>query len=138
MTTPIGDVPDWQTLTAPQILAASQIDQPAGASFVIFSSVNPFRVWGAWLRMSLCTNASYVAAVLEIQCRLQDGAGNPLLDIACHVVAANQLNHNELSLSVPGFTPGFGGGTYNVQIVTSASAANVFCRVSGGVYYSVP
>lgn len=138
MTVTAGDTPDWQTLTAPQIQAASQLDQPAGAAFVIVGSPNPFRVWGVWARISVCTNASYTGGVLEIQCHILDGAGNLLLDVAVHVVAANQINHAELSLPVPGFTPGFGGGTYNVQISTTPSATNVFCRVSGGVYYSIP
>lgn len=138
MTTPIGDTPDWQTLVAPPILAAGQIDQPAGASFAILSLANPYRVWGVWARLSISTNASYVAAILEVQCRIQDGNGNPLLDIACHVTAANQSQHAELALAVPGFTPGNTAGSFAVQIVISASAANVFVRASGGIYYSNP
>jgi|SRR5579859_48233 len=138
MTTPTGDLPDWQTLTAPPILPASVTDQQASLTSQILQSGTPFRVWGIWMRHSMVTNASYVAAVLEIKTQIQDGNGNVLLEVASHVVAANQTVHAELSIPVPGFTPALVGGFYQVQLVSGASATNVFYRASGGIYYSSP
>src|SRR5260370_21741094 len=138
MTVPRGDLPDWQTFTAPAILPASVSDIQAGSVPPILQQGTPFRVWGLWVRMSMCTNSAYVAAILEIKTQLQDGAGNVLAEVACHVTAANQTQHAELAISVPAFTPAQFGGTYVVNLVPGASAANVFYRASAGVYYSQP
>jgi hypothetical protein len=138
MTTPKGDLPDWQTFTAPPILPASVVDQAASFTSQILQSVSPFRVWGIWVRMSVCTSGAYVAAVLEMKTEIQDGNGNVLLEVACHVVAANQITHAELTMPCPGFTPANSGGFYQVQLKTDPSAANVFYRGSGGIFYSQP
>jgi hypothetical protein len=138
MTTPMGDLPDWQTFTAPAILPFSVSDIQASQNPVILQTGTPFRVWGLWLRMSMATNAAYVAAILEVKCQIQDGNGNVLLEVACHITAANQTVHAELAIPVPGFTPALQAGTYQVSLLTGASAANVFFRASAGVYYSQP
>lgn len=138
MTTPLGDQPDWQTLVVPQQLAVASLDQQNNITAAILDMVTPFRVWGCWVRQSMCTNAAYVAAVLEMTALLRDGQSHNLLEVACHVVAANQLAHAELSLPLNGFTPAPLGGHWQVNLTTSASTANVFYRASGGIVYSVP
>jgi hypothetical protein len=138
MTTPMGDLPDWQTFTAPPILPASVIDQQASLTSQILQNTVPYRVWGIWVRMSVTTAAAYAAAVLEIKTQILDGNNNVLLEVACHVVAANQTVHAELAIPCPGFTPGNTGGFYQVQLKTDPSAANVFYRASGGIFYSQP
>ncbi len=138
MTTPMGDLPDWQIPSPPGILAVATIDQQATLTTPILQMAQPFRVWGLWLRMSMSTNAAYVAAILEISCELEDGSSNALLELACHVTAANQSQHANASIAVPGFTPMPLGGFWQVNLFTGASTANVFFRASGGLYYSVP
>lgn len=138
MTTPLGDLPDWQTFTAPAVQTAALIDQQASLVNPVFASVNPFRVWGVWLRLSVCTSASYVAAILELTADLSDGSSNIILELAVHVTAANQSQHEHATIAVPGWTPKPLGGDYRVNLFSSASAANVFYRCSGGIYYSVP
>jgi hypothetical protein len=138
VTTPKGDLPDWQAFTAPPVLVASSGDQPANTSLAIVTSANPFRVWGVWLRLSIATSSSYAGGVLGWEVKLLDGAGNLLLDEMVHVIAANQINRSNIAIAVPGFTPGFGGGSYNVQGSAAATLTNVFARWSAGVYYSMP
>jgi hypothetical protein len=134
----MGDLPDWQTFTAPAIVAASVIDNPASTLANILISGGAFRVWGVWVRMSLCTNAAYVAAILEVKTQILDGNGNVILEVACHVTAANQSQHDSLAIPVPGFTPALNTGAYAIQLKSDASAANVFYRASGGIYWSQP
>jgi hypothetical protein len=138
MTVPLGDMPDWQTQVIPNIQAASIIDQQASITAAILDLTQAFRVWGVWVRMSVCTNASYVAAVLEIASLVRDGSSHNLIEVANHVVAANQINHAELAMPVPGFTPVQLGGHWQINLTTGASAANVFYRASAGILYSVP
>lgn len=138
MTVPQGDLPDWQAFTAPPALSASCGDQPANTSIALISSPTPFRVWSAWLRLSICTSAAYVAAVLEWPVRLQDGAGNVLLEDAVHVVSPSQINHASNSIAIPGFTPQVNGGSYFVEVVAPATLANVFARYNAGIFYSTP
>jgi len=138
MTAPMGDLPDWQVPSPPGILAVATLDQQATLNTVLFQSAVPFRVWGLWLRMSMATNAAYVAAILEITTELMDGNSNGLLELACHVTAANQSQHANAAIAVPGFTPQPLGGFWQVNFFTGASAANVFFRASAGLYYSIP
>ncbi len=138
MTTPMGDLPDWQTFTAPAILPFSVSDIQASQSPALLQSGTPFRVWGIWLRMSMSTNAAYVAAILEVVTQVIDGGNALLLELACHVTAANQSQHDAVSIAVPGFTPALVAGTYTVSLKTGASAANVFFRAGGGIYVSQP
>jgi hypothetical protein len=138
VTQPQGDLPDWQAFTAPPCLAASTGDQPANTSFAIVTSGSPFRIWGVWLRLSIATSSAYTGGVLGWEGKVLDGAGNILLDLMVHVIAANQINHAELAIPVPGFTPGFGGGSYNIQGITPATLTNVFARWAAGAFYSIP
>jgi len=134
----MGDLPDWQTFTAPAILPFTVSDIGASTNAVILQTGTPYRVWGIWVRMSMSTSAAYVAAILETKTQVVDGNGNVLLEVACHVTAANQTVHAELAIPVPGFTPALVGGTYITSLLSGATAANVFYRASAGIYYSQP
>jgi hypothetical protein len=138
MTTPQGDLPDWQAFTAPPVLVSGLSDIQANINATILQSGTPFRVWGVWVRMSMSTSAGYVAAILEIVTQIVDGNGNVLLEVACHVTAANQSQHDCLAIPVPGFTPALSSSLYAISLKTGASAANVFYRGGGGIYYSQP
>lgn len=138
MTTPLGDLPDWNVLTTPNQLAIASLDQQNNITAAILDMTQPFRVWGVWVRQSLCTTAAYVAAVLEMTALVRDGQSHNMLEVACHVVAASQIAHAELAIPLPGFTPAPLGGHWQVNLTTSASTANVFYRASAGIFYSVP
>lgn len=138
MTTPLGDLPDWQTLTTPQILAASILDQLPAQQAIIHGVASPFRVWGLWVRLSVATSSAYVTAVNELTAKIVDGNLAPLLEVAVHVEQAGQIAHAELAIPIPGFTPPNSGATFIVQLVSSSAPANIFYRCSGGVFYSNP
>src|SRR5260370_40768983 len=106
MTTPMGDLPDWQTLVTPPVLAFGISDIQAGLTPVILQTGAPFRVWGMWVRMSLATNAAYVAAILEVGTQIVDSNGAVLLDVASHLTAANQSQRGSKAIARPGCTPG--------------------------------
>lgn len=134
----MGDLPDWQTLVTPAVLQAGTFDITASTTSPIISVFSPIRIWAMWLRMSISTSAAYVAAILEQVCKMQDLSGNVLFDLACHVTAANQSQHDHIVIPVSGFTPLPLGGTWGVELVTGPTAANVFSRASAGIFYSSP
>lgn len=138
MTTPLGDQPDWQTLVSPQQLAIASIDQQNNVTAAILDMVQPFRVWGVWVRQSLCTTSTYAGGVLEMTALVRDGQSHNMLEVACHIIAANQIAHAELAIPLNGFTPAPLGGHWQVNLTTSATIANMFYRASAGIYYSVP
>jgi len=139
MTTPMGDLPDWQTLVTPPVLAFGISDIQAGLTPVILQTGAPFRVWGMWVRMSLATVTVYVAAILEVVTQIVDSNGAVLLEVACHVTAANQSQHDSKAIAIPGYTPAAAAGpSYVISLKTGASAANVFYRGGGGIFYSQP
>lgn len=138
MTTPQGDLPDWQTFTAPPVLAVNSGDQPASTSFNLLSLAAPYRVWGVWLRQSMCTSSTFAPGILEWPVTIKDGAGNVLLDLSVHVSNANQTVSESNSIAVPGFTPALVGGLYTIIIAAPATLTNVFARYNGGMYYSSP
>lgn len=138
MTMPAGDQPDWQTLVSPQIVVASIIDQANNLNSAIFQSTSPFRVWGVWVRGSAATAAAYAGGVQEIKTRILDGFGNAILEVAFHVIAANQIAHAELAIPLNGFTPAIAAGFYTIDLNTDPELANTFYKGSGGIFYSQP
>lgn len=138
MSTPPGDLPDWQAFVAPPVLNASTIDQPASVGIALFSSAQPFRVWGVWIRLAIASSSAFVASTVEGFVKIADGFGNVLLDACAYILQPGQLNHMNNSIAVPGFTPQFGGGSYNITATAAGTAANIFMRWSAGIYYSVP
>lgn len=138
MTVPMGDLPDWQTLVTPNILTASVIDQANNVNGNIFQSATPFRVWGLWVRGSAATSSTYAGGVQEIKTRLLDGFGNALLEVAFHLIAANQIAHAELAIPIGGYTPPLVAGNYTILLSTDPELANTFYKGSGGIFYSQP
>lgn len=138
MTTPKGDIPDWQTLVTPQILVASILDQGAGGAGQIIQSGSPFRIWGVWVAHRFSSNNTFVTGGGAVITAIKDGMGNALLAVESDVRVANQVTWAHNSLPVPGFTPAFNAGSYQCQLVTSAAVANTAYFASGGILYSVP
>ena len=138
MTTPLGDLPDWQTIVNPPILPASISNQTGGLNGTLLQSTSPFRVWGLWISALFSSNAAYAAALNNIASQIKDGAGNVLLEIDLDIRVANTAQHAELSLNIPGFTPALIGGFYTITLSTGASPANTDYRASAGLFYSVP
>lgn len=138
MSTPLGDLPDWQTLVTPQILTASSFNQVGGINHTLVTSGAPFRVWGAWISAVYSSNASFVAALQNVLSELQDGFGNTLLAIVNTLRVANSVSTGQLAIPLPGWTPALSGGAYTVALVSGASALNTDYRINGGVYFSQP
>ena len=139
MTTPSGHLPDWQTLTTPQVVGKSAIGQPAGTpAGIVFSSPNPFRVWGAWISAAVATDAIYNEGLNGISCELQDNAGNDIL--AVHLVTSqpNQIGYSNSSISCPGITPQKNAGVYQVQINISPGNVDTNAIVDAGILMSQP
>jgi hypothetical protein len=138
MTSPMGDLPDWQTLVTPNVVQGNVIDQGANLTSALFSSGAPFRVWSLWVRISISTNSTYAGGQAEMRAQAQDGGGNVLLETAVIMSAANQTANQALALSLPGFTPINFGGTYSIVLVTSVGLTNLTFRASCGMFYSIP
>ena len=138
MTTPLGDLPDWQTIVNPPILPVSLAQQTGGLNGTLIQSSSPFRVWGLWISALFSSNASYVAALNNVASQIKDGAGNVLLEVDLDIRVANTAQHAELSLAIPGFTPALIGGFYTVTLATGASPVNTDYRASAGLFYSAP
>lgn len=138
MTTPMGDLPDWQTLVTPNILTASILDQTGGLNSRILSLSTPYRLWGVWLSYRFSTNAAYSAGLASAVNEIQDDLGNVILAISGSLRLANTATSGALSLAIPGFTPAPNAGFYNINLVSGVTPANTDFHISGGVYYSSP
>lgn len=138
MTTPMGDLPDWQTLVSPATLAAAIHFQGGGLVGQILQSSAPFRVWGVWVATVFSSNGSYAAALANIATQIQDSLGNTILEAACNLRVANQISSSHLAIAVPGFTPALNAGFYQMQLATGASPVNTDYHGSGGIFYSMP
>lgn len=138
MTTPLGDLPDWQTIVNPPITPVSLSQQLGGLNGTLIQSTSPFRVWGLWISALFSSNAAYAAALANVSSQIKDGVGNILLEVDLDIRVANTAQHAELSLAVPGFTPAFIGGFFTITLATGASPANTDYRASAGLFISVP
>lgn len=138
MTTPAGDLPDWQTIVNPPILSAAIQDQPGGAEAGILTMTKPFRIWGAWVSYRYSSNTAYVAGLGSSQVLIKDVNGNIILTISGELRVASQSISGQLAIAVPGLTPAMNGGLWVATLHTDATAANTDYRASGGIYYSVP
>lgn len=138
MTTPLGDLPDWQTLVAPAVTAASQEGVGPGTTVSIFQSNTPFRVWGAWISEVFGGNAAYVAGLGAAGAQIKDPAGSFLLVVNCFIATANQTDHAELAIAIPGFTPAAFLGMYTVELITDPVPANSGSTSAAGIFYSQP
>lgn len=138
MTTPLGDLPDWQTLVAPAVTAASAQSVGPGTTQVIFQSPNPFRVWGAWINEVFGGNAAYASGLGAAGAQIKDALGSFILGVNCIIAAANQFSHAELAIGIPGFTPVLNAGVYTVEIVTDPAPPNTTLTANAGILYSQP
>jgi hypothetical protein len=138
MSQPSGDLPDWQTLTMPQVQSAALTAAPVNSSTQLVGSGSPFRIWGVWLAFRFSSFAAYAAGLGFTDVRISDGFGNTLLWIGAEVEVANQSLSQGLSISLPGFTPRPVTGIWSVKIVVNSIPANTDLSPSGGVYYSMP
>lgn len=139
MSQPLGDLPDWTVATAPLVIAASKTGVNASANLNIFSSPNPFRVWGLWIASVLAADNTYVAALLRVEIQIADGSGRVLLaaEVAIEVPSTGTTAH--IAIPAPGITPVISASTYSVAVITSAaSATGVISKTSAGIWYSQP
>ena len=102
MTTPIGDLPDWETLVSPNITSNSFGNIGAGLVDQLFQSVNPFRIWGAWIDVTIASGGSFTGGPVEWGAQIGDGSGLALIRVQRHVAVANQINAGSLSIAIPG------------------------------------
>lgn len=137
MTTPAGDLPDWQTLVTPMIVPAAAVAVAGGGSTVIFTSPNPFRVWGMYLAAEYDSTAAFNAPN-SIGIRIQDGALINALAMNLALEAASTVDSGQLAVSVPGLTPSLHAGAYTLNLVVDPLAANTNVTARAGIYYSQP
>ena len=138
MSSPAGDLPDWQTLVTPLVQPASQIGSGATSGLVIASFGTPFRIWGAWIAASFVTDNAYNLGVQQIDALIEDGAGNGILALPLGVSFAEQTMFDSVAIGVSGLTPVVHTGNFEVLLVVTAPGAHSFVRVSAGIYYSDP
>jgi len=138
MTTPIGDLPDWQTLVTPQVVPNVIFDQTGNVAALLRRSVNPYRVWGVWIAVTISTNGSYVTGTQLVDTKVQDGSAVPLLACSVRVIAALDYQVVHLAIPLPGVTPSLLGGFYDINLVTGVSSANTAYTASAGILTSQP
>lgn len=139
MTTPTsGDLPDWQNLSAPNMVAGSEINIASGQNVLIFSGSQPQRIWSAWLSISLGSNGTYVAAVNRWGAQIQDDNGIVYLRLEGTICVANQTVNLSLSVPLLGITAPVVSGQSKVHLVTDPALTNVTTRANGGAVASSP
>ena len=138
MTTPMGDLPDWETLVSPQILSAAAANVGPNNVQPLLASLSPYRIWGVWLSITVATAAAYAAGVQTIGAQIGDGSGKPLLRVQVHITSPDQLANQPLAIPVAGFTPILSGGFFTTNLVTDVGQTNAFFRANGGILYSQP
>lgn len=139
MTTPtLGDMPDWQILSAPNMVAGSQVNIASGQDVLIFSGSQPARIWSAWLSISMGSNASYVAAVNRWGAQIQDSNGVVYLRLEGTICVAGQTVNLSLGIPLLGVQNPVVAGASKLHLVTDAALTNVTTRANGGAIASSP
>lgn len=138
MTTPMGDLPDWETLVTPQILSAAAANIGPNNIQQLLQSANPYRIWGVWISITCATSSSYALGVQTIGAQIGDGSGKPLLRVQIHITTTNQIPNQSLAIPINGYTPVLSSGFYTTNLVTDVGQANAFFRANGGILYSQP
>ncbi len=138
MTTPIGDLPDWETLVSPNITSASFANIGAGLVDTLLSSPTPYRIWGVWIDVTVASAGAFTGGPVEWGAQIGDGSGLALIRVQRHIAVANQNNAGSLSIQLPGFTPKISSGNYTTNLITDTGITNLFTRASGGILYSIP
>lgn len=139
MTTPTaGDLPDWQILSPPNMVAGSQVNIASGQNVLITSGSQPQRVWSAWLSISMGSNGTYAAAVNRWGAQIQDDNGIVYLRLEGTICVANQTVNLSLGIPLNGVTAPVAAGQSKIHLVTDAALTNVTTRANGGVVASSP
>lgn len=138
MTTPIGDLPDWETLVSPNITSASFANIGAGLVDTLLTSASPYRIWGVWIDVTVASSSTFAGGPVEWGAQIGDGSGLALIRVQRHIAIASHEAGGSLSIQLPGFTPKISGGFYTTNLITDAGITNLFTRASGGILYSIP
>ncbi|SRR5712691_10063805 len=134
----LGDLPDWQIPTAPNILLATSINQGAAVNIVLANALNPIRLWGAWLDVSIASGGTFAGGPSLWGAQLQDENATVLFRVQRHIAVANQNNAGQLFTELGGITVSPNAGVWRVRFVTDAGIAQLFTRASAGLLVSNP
>lgn len=139
MTTPLGDLPDWTTGVAPLVRSSSEVNQGAGLVLPLQTGVQKFRVWGAWISITVASDGSFTAGSPQTWgAQIGDSIGGALVRAQVHIANIDQVNQQHVNIAIPGFTPLISGGSYTINFITDVGIAHLFTRASGGILYSIP
>lgn len=138
MTTPKGDLPDWETLVTPLMLTASQNNIGPNNNVVVHSDPAPFRVWGCWLSVSAATSSGYTSGVQTIGAQISDIGNNVLLRCQLHVFGANNTINQALAIPVNGFVSSVAAMIFQINLITDVGFTGLFFRANAGILYSKP
>ncbi len=133
-----GDLPDWSVLVIPNLRSASAGNQGSGLIVQLLSSATPYRIWVAWVDVSLASNTLLGGLPVTWGAQIGDGGGNPLVRSQRHIAAVSHEIGGSLSIAMNGYTPIQSAGQYTTNLVTDAGITNLFTRSSGGILYSIP
>jgi hypothetical protein len=139
MTTPLGDLPDWTTQTAPLVRSSSEVNMGAGLVLPLLTGTEKFRVWGAWISVSVASDTSFGTGSPQTWgAQIGDSIGGALVRAQVHIANNNQVNQQHVNIAIPGFTPLLSSGDYTINFITDVGITHLFTRASGGILYSIP
>lgn len=121
MSTPQGDLPDWQTLTSPVFQNASGSVNNGSPTFVLISSPSPFRLWQVTLVVSMWSVAAPPAAGDGGSVVVEDGTGAFVIGVPLQMMQAITQVHFPVVLSMYGYQPKKSGGLYQVIVNSNMS-----------------
>lgn len=133
-----NDLPDWESLVNPNTLSAAAFQVNPGAQDVLVSLSRPWRVWGAWLNVTIGSTAAYPAGFGYWGALIKDSAGISLMRVNCGIMAASQFATETLFINLGGYNVFDFGNVWAVELDTDPSIGNLNGRANGGILYSVP
>jgi hypothetical protein len=133
-----ADLPDWESLSNPNQLSAAAFQVSPGSQDVLVSLSRPWRVWGAWLCVTVGSTAAYPAGFGYWGAKIKDSAGIDLIRVNAGVMAASQFDTATLFVNLGGYNVFDFGNVWAVELDTDASIGNLNGRAQGGIFYSVP
>lgn len=139
MTTPsLGDLPDWQQLSAPNIVTSVQVNIAAGANIIIANALNPLRMWGAWLDVAVASGSTFVAIPSQWGAQIQDENGTPYIRVECEMAAVSHEANVALFVPLLGVQAPAVAGVCRMRLVTDAAITGLTTRVNAGLLLSNP
>lgn len=133
-----ADLPDWAVQQTPNALAAAAFLVTPGSQDVLVSMTQPFRVWGAWLNVSIGSTSAYPAGFAYWGAKIKDSSGVDLIRLSLSCMIASFSDTDSLFLNMQGYQVFPSGGLWKVELDTDASVGNLNGRANGGIFYTVP